>query len=644
MCAAIQTLIGGGWVSMWAVEPDPGAVCLVATVGDRITASDTEALAVALNADVARYLNGADGMPSSARLADGHVERTVWIVPLEAGGAGAGLLAVETANVDTLVGLGPQAPRLVDPSKESSTMQERAAEAELFLQLATTTFDSSSPFATDLCRHVADHLGVSRAALFVLADGVVVLRASYDVDEEEDGFACGAAEDGPPVPSAVTKALHRWETTVETRSRTRPSNTWPELSDDVAVLAIPLGSRSEPLGVLLLDRRGSGGFSHQLVRIAEATASELSRLYERASIAGERRRSLRSAAAARTLLQEAARTASVAEAARVAADVGREALGADYACAFLLDGEGLIADVVTSGIGDNRAEHLGRLAIGVSYADVPLSAAFASSAEPVAVVDAASSDLLPAGLSDALALRSLIAMPLVAQWRDLGCVVYGTTSEARWWSLDDRHLVEQLALESSLVLENAQLREAERRHAEELAHQVLHDPLTSLPNRVLLADRLEEALRRTDRTLGQVAVMFLDLVSFKAINDQLGHDSGDRVLIEVAARLQGAVRPGDTVARLAGDEFVVVLPEIDATQALAVSDRLRDAVTRPIAVERAVLTVEVSVGLTLGCAASGPAAMLIAQADAAMYRVKRTGAGGSAVFDARLDDLISFPV
>src|SRR5581483_474953 len=91
-----------------------------------------------------------------------------------------------------------------------------------------------------------------------------------------------------------------------------------------------------------------------------------------------------------------------------------------------------------------------------------------------------------------------------------------------------------------------------RSEAEALSHRVLHDQLTGLPNRTLFADRLEQALARLSRAPGLVGVLFLDLDGFKAINDRLGHDAGDRLLIEIAVRLQNSIRSSDTAARFAG--------------------------------------------------------------------------------------------
>ena len=160
----------------------------------------------------------------------------------------------------------------------------------------------------------------------------------------------------------------------------------------------------------------------------------------------------------------------------------------------------------------------------------------------------------------------------------------------------------------------------ERRENEaRLAYRALHDPLTGLPNRMLLTDRLEQAVRAVAREKGGVAVLYLDLDDFKEVNDTYGHAEGDRVLIEVARRLRGAVRPADTVARLGGDEFAVVAEGLPAPDALSLAERVREALRPPIGR----LTVVASVGTAHSSSVGLDAAALLHEADADMYRAKR---------------------
>ncbi len=168
---------------------------------------------------------------------------------------------------------------------------------------------------------------------------------------------------------------------------------------------------------------------------------------------------------------------------------------------------------------------------------------------------------------------------------------------------------------------------AQRKQAEEeLAHRALHDPLTDLPNRMLFMDRLSHALAGSQRRPGSIAVLFLDLDRFKVINDTLGHEGGDQVLLAVADRLRGALRAGDTASRFGGDEFVVLCEDVkDWRQAVDVAERLASAMRQPVALGGAEVHVTASVGVAV---ANGPAdhpERLVGRADAAMYRAKERG-------------------
>ena len=193
---------------------------------------------------------------------------------------------------------------------------------------------------------------------------------------------------------------------------------------------------------------------------------------------------------------------------------------------------------------------------------------------------------MPPELVEALGLKSYVAFPLLAEARTLGLVLCSHTTAPRRWSNEERQLVEQLALEGSLVVENAALRATEQQRLDELSHQAFHDSLTELPNRALFADRLGLALARTERRKVAVAVLFLDLDDFKPINDRFGHDAGDRLLRAVAERVRACVRPEDTVARLGGDEFTILLEDIvDVRYAIGVAERIEEALREPFPID-----------------------------------------------------------
>jgi diguanylate cyclase (GGDEF)-like protein len=176
------------------------------------------------------------------------------------------------------------------------------------------------------------------------------------------------------------------------------------------------------------------------------------------------------------------------------------------------------------------------------------------------------------------------------------------------------------AVANTLAVALARLRDEAK-----MRHDAVHDPLTGLANRTLLRDRLEQAQARVARDDADTGVLFVDLDDFKRVNDAFGHGTGDAVLVEFAARLRGAVRPADTVARVGGDEFVVVCDHLDDAAAAALADRIQEAIRPPIAIDGGELAMSASIGIAVG---RDPYALL-ADADAAAYRAK--GAGGGRV-------------
>ena len=171
---------------------------------------------------------------------------------------------------------------------------------------------------------------------------------------------------------------------------------------------------------------------------------------------------------------------------------------------------------------------------------------------------------------------------------------------------------------------------------ERVEYLATHDALTGLPNRSLFHDRLDLAMAQARRSNSLVALMFMDLDNFKNINDTLGHDVGDELLVEIARRLKEQMRDMDTVARLGGDEFTIVLPETDFVGAERVAERLISAVRQPVRVRHKDLFVSASIGLAFYPDDGETRTSLIKAADTAMYRAKNNGRDGFELFKPEL--------
>jgi diguanylate cyclase (GGDEF)-like protein len=192
-------------------------------------------------------------------------------------------------------------------------------------------------------------------------------------------------------------------------------------------------------------------------------------------------------------------------------------------------------------------------------------------------------------------------------------------------------------IDSRMASKTAKMADSLKRANDELQRVALLDSLTKLPNRVLLEDRIEQAIAQAERSKSLCAVLFVDLDRFKTINDSLGHMVGDELLRAVGARLQTVVRAEDTVSRLGGDEFVILLREvIDPKDAMEVAEKILTALREPFRAHAQELYITPSIGISLFPLNGRTAQMLITQADAAMYNAKQEGRNSCRLFASEM--------
>jgi diguanylate cyclase (GGDEF)-like protein len=201
---------------------------------------------------------------------------------------------------------------------------------------------------------------------------------------------------------------------------------------------------------------------------------------------------------------------------------------------------------------------------------------------------------------------------------------------------DSMHMAQTFADVAASYILNAQARQDLKDASARFQESSLHDSLTGLPNRILFGQRVDHAVLRSRRSGGKIAVLYADLDQFKDVNDQYGHQVGDQLLVAVGERLTESLRPGDTLARISGDEFVILCEDLeDASAVDRLADRIDVGMNRPFVVAGHTLAVRASVGI----AYSGPGAevpgRMLRDADTAMYQAKRNGGGRHQVLDIR---------
>ena len=231
----------------------------------------------------------------------------------------------------------------------------------------------------------------------------------------------------------------------------------------------------------------------------------------------------------------------------------------------------------------------------------------------------------------------VMVVPVKVNTSDWGLLAIADAVESRVGT--GREPVSQWAALLVFALDYQSVLRELRKQEEQLRNAALYDHLTGLPNRNLFLDRLRHAIRRTRRgtTTARFGVLFLDLDGFKVINDSMGHSAGDQVLVQVAQRFSGVLRESDTAARYGGDEFLILLEDIDASHSpTMVAERLHAALSRPFHLDGQDVVISASIGITISNPRYTDAEELLRDADIAMYSAKSRRKGSHAIFDVAM--------
>jgi diguanylate cyclase (GGDEF)-like protein len=391
------------------------------------------------------------------------------------------------------------------------------------------------------------------------------------------------------------------------------------------VIAVEVVSARRRYGVLAIDERG-GIFSSQ----AQSTLQTYAELAAAALDAADAIEDARHQAnTARVLLELSTSLAEVVGTEETAAKVARAVPGiidCDRAAVFLDNpdskgaGDGELTLVASLGLPDDAVHVLGSMSFVASELTLDSEYGLLDTSRPSEVGNAAT-----------------VAAPITLAGKVIGCVVAGVTTDPERLVVTARlaERLKGLAAQASIAINNARL-------VDQIRFQALHDPLTGLPNRGLILDRTEQMLARARRTNEATAVLFIDLDGFKGVNDTLGHAAGDQLLCAVTARLAHAMRESDSIGRLGGDEFIVLVDgaTMDAGPEL-VAERLLAVLRAPFDLEglpNGPLTLTASIGIAAGLRAS--ATELLRDADIALYEAKTTGKDRFVIFHPEMHTVV----
>jgi diguanylate cyclase (GGDEF)-like protein/PAS domain S-box-containing protein len=498
------------------------------------------------------------------------------------------IFSQEFHNIDVLVVIGAAATLFLLVVARMAGLvrqEERATGRELALRRAGVALVAAAG-------HNKVNDAVVAATREVVGADAIVRLLLYS----GDGLELAAASESPATQDTIPENAAGWLHAMIDRSSSIPARSLPEcardallVDDDGVILLLPLSAREEVRGALVI--KTPAALPGEMLASLESLASQISLALEAAALAEGLHRQ-KSEARFRSLVAHASDLITV------------------------LDADGV-----------------------VTYQSPSIERVLGYSAEEI---EGTRFDQLLAE-TDRSRLERIMTDPSEGgtDTHALECSLQH--SDERWLRFEVRHthLLHDETVRG-IVLNSRDISER-KAFEDQLAHQAFHDPVTNLANRALFSDRVQHALRATVRRGAMVGVMFIDLDDFKTVNDSLGHPAGDSVLEQVARRLEAAVRPADTVARFGGDEFAILLDDVEGSdEAAMIAERALRTLETPVEIDGKQVYPRGSIGICMSDEdlLTQDAEELLRNADVAMYMAKRDSKGSYRLFEPAMHERV----
>ncbi len=514
--------------------------------------------------------------------------------------------------------------RFLGTSNQSQIALERLTPR---LSEIVATNDSWETSAHQICRTLARHFGF-RSSTFVAADGDRLIPL-VGCDDVENGPISVYHLEGPleTIHSIGEDALiHRAIKVVDTKLNDALVEAF-ETSEDLTYggLVIPLTRGDQRVGVLVMRSPYDSNWLSldDLVKVDQLVA-HLSILFSQVIDFYERELRLQASDALAMMLDAATSILSQDGIREFIPRSLATSLGSNGAIYLELDPNRTITDVSCAGDGTSSLRAIRRALIGSKITDISVPG-FTDSRNHPFFAEPHQSELYTSLVASLTTSRPYVAIPIHTSQGLVGVAAAILTNERSFWSSLERHLTNEWAINATLVTENYQLRSQEKINLERFREMAFRDSLTTLPNRDVFQDRLRVAANKADRSGARTAVIFIDIDHFKLINDTYGHRFGDEVLKEISNRLSRVFREGDTVARISGDEFTVLIEDSpEVTDLTEIARRAFERLNEPYVIDSKKIAVSISMGMT-SVVGQFNGNELLDRADNSMYHSKKKG-------------------